>query len=871
MVAMHQTGKDTALLICGEAPGAEEDRTGEPFVGRSGELLRSAYVGYLKLSDKCDVFLTNAVRCRPPANRTPKPGEIKRHLPYMLEDLEQLCKDYKHVVVLAAGATAAKAFGFKSLNAAFRSQGAPLAMDLCIKAPPKPKKKGNKKVNTEGPLVIPTGLEFTFFATWHPAAILRDATKGDSLEAHLKCLLRYLSGGYETLYPVAEGGSGSSPFLIAPATLPYELLHLDKRVLCLDIETYGCLAGREQAQFHPIKSQHWDYVKPRDALVSCAISWCVGCAGIKSAFFNLTRADHRRNLCAVLRDLQAIEGALLLQNATFDLTFLRAFLPVCAPFLDPPLQLADLMIASYLVDEVRPEKSLKALAPLLIGQQGLYSDEWRALNFRGATDPELPRYNCADTERTLACYDLCRESYEDRYPGTNKGTPYSDRWYSDLLHLVTWMSETGVPIDMLALEALDARLCARVAQLERLAWAVLGLKLSGKGSDGSRRDAASDAASLVPGDIAGCIELTKTGKFPFDEKTRNLLMPNIDQSTGPKRGVWRKLHVIGLHATVSKLVSTFTGPMLRGRTRGDKINHAPRVINGRIYPVWFPTPREFSANVSGGTKQGRLSAKDPAVQTFPACVKAVMAVDAWADYSGIELRTAALLSGDPVMMAEFEGDDGDLHTRTARTIFGDTFVDDQIGLHGRDVWDHGIHRHAGKTVNFAMLNLGGAEVLHAQLLAQVRFDYPVEKCYHAIQAFWNLYRVLREYIDRNVDIVRQQGYLELPLIGQSRHYDRVNPEINEIANQPFQCVAANITFSAQYHMWLYAKRSGVGVTFPVNIHDAVSVVLTDREAVQYGMTRVESIMADIMPRPPFYLDLCQYLGRTVPLTYEVCT
>ena len=62
-----------------------------------------------------------------------------------------------------------------------------------------------------------------------------------------------------------------------------------------------------------------------------------------------------------------------------------------------------------------------------------------------------------------------------------------------------------------------------------------------------------------------------------------------------------------------------------------------------------------------------------------------------------------------------------------------------------------------------------------------------------------------------------------------RHYDRVYPEVNEIANQPFQCVAANLTFSAQFHMWHHAKMKGIGVEFSVNIHDAVSVVLTDHE------------------------------------------
>jgi uracil-DNA glycosylase family 4 len=63
------------LLIVGEAPGQDEDLEGEPFVGRSGQLLRkllkAAGINYK------DVYITNTVKCRPPANRTPNVDEVK--------------------------------------------------------------------------------------------------------------------------------------------------------------------------------------------------------------------------------------------------------------------------------------------------------------------------------------------------------------------------------------------------------------------------------------------------------------------------------------------------------------------------------------------------------------------------------------------------------------------------------------------------------------------------------------------------------------------------------------------------------------------------------------------------------------------------
>jgi uracil-DNA glycosylase family 4 len=66
--------KDANVVFIGEAPGREEDLAGRPFVGRAGRLLDEALerAG----SDRNDVFVTNLVRCRPPANRRPKGDEV---------------------------------------------------------------------------------------------------------------------------------------------------------------------------------------------------------------------------------------------------------------------------------------------------------------------------------------------------------------------------------------------------------------------------------------------------------------------------------------------------------------------------------------------------------------------------------------------------------------------------------------------------------------------------------------------------------------------------------------------------------------------------------------------------------------------------
>lgn len=73
------------LMLVGEAPGADEDRKGAPFVGRSGRLLDKLLAA--NGIERESVFITNIVACRPPGNRTPKAAEIRAHAPWLEEQI----------------------------------------------------------------------------------------------------------------------------------------------------------------------------------------------------------------------------------------------------------------------------------------------------------------------------------------------------------------------------------------------------------------------------------------------------------------------------------------------------------------------------------------------------------------------------------------------------------------------------------------------------------------------------------------------------------------------------------------------------------------------------------------------------------------
>jgi uracil-DNA glycosylase family 4 len=89
-------------LIVGEAPGAEEDRQGEPFVGRAGQLLNSMLRAIGLAREQ--VYIANVLKCRPPGNRDPSASECASCLPYLERQIEFL----NPRIMLAVGRIAAQ-------------------------------------------------------------------------------------------------------------------------------------------------------------------------------------------------------------------------------------------------------------------------------------------------------------------------------------------------------------------------------------------------------------------------------------------------------------------------------------------------------------------------------------------------------------------------------------------------------------------------------------------------------------------------------------------------------------------------------------------------------------------------------------------
>lgn len=100
-VVVSRGNPAASLMVIGEGPGAQEDASGSPFVGRAGQLLDQMFAS-VAIDTRQDAYICNVVKCRPPENRKPTPEEMAACLPWLLEQIELV----QPKVLVLAGATA---------------------------------------------------------------------------------------------------------------------------------------------------------------------------------------------------------------------------------------------------------------------------------------------------------------------------------------------------------------------------------------------------------------------------------------------------------------------------------------------------------------------------------------------------------------------------------------------------------------------------------------------------------------------------------------------------------------------------------------------------------------------------------------------
>ncbi len=146
------------LMFVGEAPGADEDIQGEPFVGRAGQLL-TKIIEAINLNRE-DVYIANVIKCRPPQNRNPEPDEVEQCEPFLFRQIETI----KPKVIVALGKFAAQSL-----------------------------------LKTTEPITRIRGREYTYrdailMPTYHPAYLLRNPSSKREVWEDMKRVRAILSG-----------------------------------------------------------------------------------------------------------------------------------------------------------------------------------------------------------------------------------------------------------------------------------------------------------------------------------------------------------------------------------------------------------------------------------------------------------------------------------------------------------------------------------------------------------------------------------------------------------------------------------------------------------------------------------------------------
>jgi uracil-DNA glycosylase family 4 len=805
-----------AVLVVAQSPGWHEDQQNRILVGLTGEIL-SHYLDHLP---KLDVYATNAVKCLPPVKVDPKIKEIKACNTHLVDDIREVQKHYRNVYVLCVGRSAVQAvLRANTLTKAFEQQG-----------------KFVSKLPWGGELDRPVQV----WSTFHPAALARTPNKGmmATIRDHVDKMRADIVGDraetpettrYTPKEFVVHGACGMN----------------DYALVSLDIETYGILKGRKQTAFNPISSIAIDGVPISHQIVSVAVA--VQTAGtsppdpndktkLQTCVFDFRKSEDLKFFKMFLIKASTKNVTLLGVNLLFDLSYLCAQIPW---FYDEIVKrssfnILDVMVLSFLDNPHRPERSLKALTPLLL------DGPWTKYDERGTQYDDfesLAEYNLKDViNPIMILHEIRRRAAEMSTPTFSPVTIESLSFYSDLMVTLLHMTMVGVAFDREELLATAEKFQSRVESL--IAGAPKnrdGLILKGKGSSHSYQTLFESCAALINRDHQNVEwEMTeKTGLISTSKSNTRKIMSLLPDSATIKKSV----RTLNRYKGYSKSLNSQIKPLIRSI---GKFSTA--------HPSWFPVPGRFESNDGsysddGGTRQCRATCKRPALQTAPTFIKNMMVsrypngVLFAMDYSQLEMRVMAMLSGDPNLLNVY-ANGRDLHHETLEGVLGHP-----IDKHARN---YEKLRRQAKFTNFGTIYGIEPPGLTETWWRFMGIEEPISVAANFINGFFRTYPLVLAYHTHEIECVKRDGHLVVPITKQWLPFsppDRNGKFDKAILNYRVQATAANITLTAHHEIVKFLTQEGLGVS-PLNIYDSILVDARDSKLFPAVAERCQEIMRD---------------------------
>ncbi len=479
------------------------------------------------------------------------------------------------------------------------------------------------------------------------------------------------------------------------------------------------------------------------------------------------------------------------QNIKYDMLVLARY------GVDIKGKMFDTMVAHYVLQPELPH-NMDALAEQYLGYSTIKIEELigpkgkKQKNMRDHPPGDVYEYACEDADVTLRLKNALHDELV-----RNDAIQLFEEVEMPLVRVLAAMELTGVRIDTETLRETSELFTLRMNKLEEEVFALAGesFNLSSPKQVG---EILFDKLK-----IDERAKRTKTGQYVTSEEVLEKLRPRHEI-------VDRILNYRGL----KKLTSTY-------------VDSLPTLINpstGKIHT-------SFNQTV---TSTGRLSSSNPNLQNIPvrgddgkeirkAFIPEPGCTFFSADYSQIELRIMAHLSGDKHMIEAFlEGDD--IHASTAAKIYHKP-----IGDVTRD------ERRKAKTANFGIIY--GISVFG---LAE-RLNVPRSEARELIDGYFATYPRVREYMDESIERARRQGYIEtllrrrryLPDINSRNAIVRGYAERNAI-NAPIQGSAADIIKIAMVRIYNRFISENLRSTMMLQVHDELnfSVVPEEREIVE---------------------------------------
>lgn len=479
------------------------------------------------------------------------------------------------------------------------------------------------------------------------------------------------------------------------------------------------------------------------------------------------------------------------QNIKYDMLVLARY------GVDIKGKMFDTMVAHYVLQPELPH-NMDALAEQYLGYSTIKIEELigpkgkKQKNMRDLPPGDVYEYACEDADVTLRLKNALHDELV-----RNDAIQLFEEVEMPLVRVLAAMELTGVRIDTETLRETSELFTLRMNKLEEEVFALAGesFNLSSPKQVG---EIIFDKLK-----IDERAKRTKTGQYVTSEEVLEKLRPRHEI-------VDRILNYRGL----KKLTSTY-------------VDSLPTLINpstGKIHT-------SFNQTV---TSTGRLSSSNPNLQNIPvrgddgkeirkAFIPEPGCTFFSADYSQIELRIMAHLSGDKHMIEAFlEGDD--IHASTAAKIYHKP-----IGDVTRD------ERRKAKTANFGIIY--GISVFG---LAE-RLNVPRSEARELIDGYFATYPRVREYMDESIERARRQGYIEtllrrrryLPDINSRNAIVRGYAERNAI-NAPIQGSAADIIKIAMVRIYNRFLSENLRSTMMLQVHDELnfSVVPEEREIVE---------------------------------------